>query len=81
MMDEIAKVVEEKATEIFEITVRDYTSEHPLAIIDEESRTVAKERVTSQLMFSLSNLRFPENTDWKERFDGWDDGLRKESFG
>ncbi len=78
-MDDVARIVEEKATEIFDITKRDFAFDYPEKKMDEESLQIARQRVTSQLMFSLSNLTFPEGADKKERIDTWyDEEKRKE---
>lgn len=71
MIEEIAKVVEEKTDEIYERALHEYTKDKPGVILDEEIRNTVKQRATSLLMFSLSNLTFPENTDQKERIESW----------
>ena len=71
MIEDIAHIVEEKADEVYERALHDYTKENPGVLISEEVKTVVKQRATSQLMFSLSNVKFPENADQKERVDGW----------
>lgn len=78
-MDDIAGIVEEKVNEIYERATQEYIGEHPLEGIDEEVRQIVKQRATSQLMFSLSRLTFPEGSDKKERIDEWyDESVRQE---
>ena len=78
-MDDVARIVEEKATEIYDRATREFATEHPEKKMDEESLQIARQRVTSQLMFALSDLKFPENADKKERIDGWyNDSIRQE---
>ena len=78
-MDDIAGIVEEKVNEVYDRAVREYVGEHPLEGIEEEIRQIVKQRATSQLMFSLSRLTFPEGTSKKERIDEWyDESIRQE---
>ena len=78
-MDEIATIVEEKVDEIFGTVVQEYVGEHPMGTMDEEVKQIARQRATSQLMFALSRLTFPEGINKKDRFDEWyDDSVRRE---
>ena len=71
MVEDLAKHVEEKATEAYEIAIREYTTKQPDRIPDEEVKKLAKERATSQLMFALSRMTFRENGDQVEQMDAW----------
>ena len=77
MLEDIAGVVEEKANEIFEQALGEFAQEKPGVNVDDEVKQIAKQRVTSQLMFSLGNVTFPENADENERIESWyTDSLR-----
>ncbi len=71
MLEDIAGVVEEKANEIFEQALEEFAKEKPGVNVDDEVRQIAKQRATSQLMFSLGNIIFPENADENERIESW----------
>ena len=78
-MDDIASIVEEKVNEIYERVIREYIGEHPMQNMDEEVKQIVKQRATSQMMFSLSRLTFPEGVNKKDRIDEWyDDTIRQE---
>ncbi len=78
-MDDIAGIVEEKVDEIFGQVLQEYVGEHPLGVMDEEVKQAAKQRATSQLMFALSRLTFPEGVSKQDRFAEWfDDSVRQE---
>ena len=78
-MDEIAEIVDEKVGEIFDRVIREYVGEHPSQNIDDEVKAIAKQRATSQFMFSLSRLTFPEGTNKREKIDEWyDESVRQE---
>ena len=78
-MDDIAAIVEEKVNEIYDRVIHEYVGEHPMMNMDEEVKQIVKQRATSQMMFSLSSLTFPEGADKKEKIDAWyDDTIRQE---
>ena len=78
-MDDIASIVEDKVDEIFGKVIQEYVGEHPMGAMDEEVKQIAKQRATSQLMFALSRVTFPEGISKKERFDEWyDESIRQE---
>lgn len=71
MIEDIAKIVEEKTSLIYERALHEYMGDHPDEILDNDIQTAVKQRATSQLMFSLSGVTFPENVDQQERIDAW----------
>lgn len=78
-MDDIASIVEDKVDEIFGKVIQEYVGENPMKALDEEVKQIARQRATSQLMFALSRVTFPEGVSKKDRFDEWyDDSVRQE---
>ena len=78
-MYDIAGIVEEKANEIYDRVVREYIGEHPMTEIGDEVKQIVKERITSQFMFALSRLTFPEGVEKRDRIDEWyDESVREE---
>ncbi len=71
-MNEIIKIVQNKAIEIAEQEIVKYSKEYPDINLTDEAKQAVKERATSQLTLQLSKFHFKNNSDdLDKQFEDW----------
>ncbi len=82
-MNDIIKIVQDKAIEIADQEIVKYSNEYPEINLTPEAKDNTKTRATSQLTLQLSKFKFQkEDEEFKEHFDKWfavneEDDLRR----
>lgn len=80
-MDEIIRIVQEKAIEIAEQEIVKYNQDVPEINLSEESKDSVKVRATSQLTLQLSKFRFhKEDEEFEEHFNQWFSSTEEEDL-